>query len=140
MLQKILLEAAQTAAETTGGSDSVLNLLDSLMGFMLLACGVYALFTAFKLKHLCYLFPSSFLYPGDCKPNDCTDVPGFIDFMLPRLFLFGGAVLLLAAVFLVNMLVLHIDSVFFNIGYIVVPLALFGWYIFAQRKAAGRFW
>ena len=107
---------------------------------MLLGCGVYALYSALKLKKLCYLFPNNFLYPGNCKPEDCLDAPSFIFFIVPRAILLGVGMAIIGVLFLLNMLVFKIEALWVNLLSVALPLALFAWYIVAQRKAGKRFW
>ena len=93
--------------------------------------------------------PSTIVMPSACKAQSwrsissvpwCSDVLGFIDYIFPRLALLGAGMLILGALFLVNMLVIKIDAIWVNVLSIVLPLALFAWYIVVQRKAAKRFW
>ena len=140
-----LLEAAteavtEAADAAAGGSMDMLQMLDTLLVVMLLGCGAYAIFSAAKLRKLCYLFPNNFIYPGDCKPDDCVDVPGFIFYIFPRLLMLGIGMLLLGGAAALNMLVLKLDATWIDIASIVLPLLLFAWYIIAQRRAAKRFW
>ncbi len=141
LLLEAATEAVTEAAETAAANPmDLVQMMDVLMEVLLFGCGVYALFSAIKLRKLCYLFPNTFIYPGDCKPDECSDVLGFIDYIFPRLALLGAGMLILGALFLVNMLVIKIDAIWVNVLSIVLPLALFAWYIVVQRKAAKRFW
>ena len=117
------------------------GLMDMLLLVLLLGCGAYALYTAIRLKSCGYLFANKFLYPGNCNPTDCLDEVGFMEFMLPRLWILGIVCLLLGAVYALN--------VYFGLGlpYWVsayampwaVPVICI-WYILAQARAAKRFW
>lgn len=141
LLLEAATEAAMEAAQATAANPmDLVQMMDVLMEVLLFGCGVYALFSAIKLRKLCYLFPNTFIYPGDCKPDECTDAPGFIDYIFPRLSLLGVGMLILGGVFLLNMLVFKIDALWVNILSIVLPLSLFAWYIIVQRRAAKRFW
>ncbi len=134
-------QAATEAAESTAANPmDMVQMLDVLMVVMLLGCGVYALYSALKLKKLCYLFPNGLLYPGNCKPEDCTDAPSFILYIVPRAVLLGIGMIIIGGLFLLNMLVFKIDALWVNLLSIVLPLALFAWYVVAQRKAGKRFW
>lgn len=145
MKWNLLLEAAtETATEVAEDAASVsmnpVQMLDMVMVVMLLGCGVYALYSALKLKKLCYLFPNNFLYPGDCKPEACVDSSGFILYITPRLILLGIGMTLIGVLFLLNMMVIKADSLWINMASVIIPLALLAWYVIAQRKAAKRFW
>ena len=145
MKWNLLLEAAtetatEAAEEAASFSMNPVEMLDMVMVVMLLGCGVYALYSALKLKKLCYLFPNNFLYPGDCKPEACVDASGFIVYITPRLILLGIGMVLIGGLFLLNMLVFKEDSLWINLASVIVPQALLAWYVIAQRKAAKRFW
>lgn len=138
-----LLADETVAAETqTGTADmsSMASMLDTLLIVMLIACGIYCIYTYFKINKTCMLSPNRVLYPGNCKPEDCIDVDGFMDFMLPRVLILG-ILLVLSGTFLGIMLkVVKYDSIWLNVAYMVVPILFFIWYVVAQRKAAKEFW
>ena len=115
-----------------GGID---NLLEMFLILMLVGSGVYALYTVIRLKATLYLFPNRFLYPSNCKPEDCTDVPGFIEYILPRLTIFGIACLLLG-IFLILVWIVGIFPLptWFDYTVPFIGLAFFGWYIWIQNK------
>ncbi len=117
----------------------ILNLM--LVG-MLGWAGIYAVYTAIKLNREYYLFPNRFLYPANCSPDACTDVTGFISFILPRLWILGILCLALAAL----MTVVDLMQIFvlpYWISTYLLPFsgfAVFAWYISVNARSAKRFW
>ena len=67
-----------------------INTLDLFLLLTLLAVAVYSLYLVIRLRRTRELFPSRFLYPGNCEPEDCIDPDGFIDYILPRLTLLSS--------------------------------------------------
>lgn len=63
--------------------------LDLIVTFMLVAGGVYSLYSCIKLKKEQCLFENKILYPSNCHPDDCLDPEGFIQFIVPRMTFFG---------------------------------------------------
>lgn len=118
------------------------NLLQIIMLALLGGCGIYAIYTVIKLKKLGYLFPNRFMYPANCKPEDCTDVPGFIDYITPRLLILGIACLLLAGFLGVcwYTALLPLPVWVNSLALPLVGVAVFGWYIAIQNKVYKRFW
>ncbi len=133
-------EAAQTAEESTGSTAGMTDMLDLFLLAMLVGFGIYAIYTAIRLRREFLLFPNKILYPGDCKPEECLDEGGFIDYILPRCAILGAALLLMGIGLGLNSYVFHLSSIWLNIATIVLPLGVFVWYILAQRKAAKLFW
>lgn len=131
---------SQTTQQAAASGDEMGNMLSLLLLVMMLGCAIYCIYTFIRLRKECYLFPNKFLYPGNCKPEECVDVGGFIDYILPRILLFGVALFLCGVAYGMLDLVWKVNHIAVNIGSMVVPLALFGWYIYAQRKAAKLFW
>ncbi len=111
------------------------SLLELTLIIMLVASGGYAIYTVIRLNATQYLFPNRFLYPSNCKPEDCTDVPGFIDYILPRLTIFGVACLLLG-IFLILAWVVRLFALptWFDYTVPFIGLLFFGWYIAIQNK------
>lgn len=111
------------------------SILEMILMAMLLLSGGYALYTVIRLVRTQYLFPNRFLYPSNCKPEDCTDVPGFIAFIVPRLTIFGVACLLLgiflALVWAVKLITL---PKWLDYGIPLLGVGIFVWYIVIQNK------
>lgn len=134
-------EAATDAAQQPGNStQSMLNMLDFLLLAMLFGFGVYGLYTAWKLKKEQYLFSNKILYPGNCTADTCLDPPAFIEYILPRLTILSIVLLFIGVVYALSVYVLKLDSLWFNIMTIVVPLGLLAWYAVVQHGAYKRFW
>ncbi len=133
-------EASETTEQAAGSLDGMVDMLDILMLVMLVGVGIYALYSAFRLHREQLLIPNKFLYPGDCKPEDCLDPGEFIDFILPRVIILGASLLVMGIGLGLNTYVFEIDSVWIDIAMIVVPISVFAWYVFMQRKAAKLYW
>ncbi len=122
-----------------GNFEQVLNvMLVTMLGW----AGVYAVYTAIKLNREYYLFPNRFLYPANCPPDACTDVTGFISFMLPRLWILGILCLGLAILMVLVDLVKLFDLPEWIKTY-VLPVSgflVFVWYISVNARSAKRFW
>lgn len=139
-LRIFLTETTQAAEEAAGSMDGMVDMLDTLMFVMLVGFGLYALYSAFRLHKEQMLLPNKILYPGDCKPEDCVDEGEFIDFILPRAVILGACLLVMGIVLGLNMFLFKLEALWIDIAMMVVPIAVFAWYILAQRKAAKRYW
>lgn len=140
---RLLLTAEETTAEVAENNASTAGLsgmLDVLLVVMVIGCGVYALYTAIRLRRTFMLFPNKFLYPGNCGPDDCVDEDGFIDFILPRMTILGVALLVIGALLVLNTYVWGLSGLVLDLATIIVPCGCFFWYILVQRKAAKLFW
>lgn len=135
--EETVTEAAQ---ENTADLSGMSGLLDTLLIVMVIGCGIYALYTAIRLRRTYMLFPNKFLYPGNCGPDDCVDEDGFIDYILPRMTILGIAMLVIGALLVVNVYVLKVSGLWVDLATIIVPFGCFVWYIIVQRKAAKLFW
>ncbi|MBE6927126.1 MAG: hypothetical protein E7467_01325 [Ruminococcaceae bacterium] len=130
-------EVAQEAGMTFAGMSDLMSI--TLTAILLLSGG-YGLYTVIRLRRDYMLFPSKFLYPGDCKPEDCLDSFEFIMYMTPRMAVWSIVMLLMGAAFIVNEFVLHITDLWVNILVCALPAISFIWLLVIQRKAAKRFW
>ena len=72
------------------------NYLVLLMAGMLVWVSVNVLIAIVRLNRTYELTPNRFIYPGNCKPERCQDLVGFVGFITPRLAAFGVLGLLLA--------------------------------------------
>lgn len=132
--------ATQAQQAAAAGGDGLNSMLNMLLLAMMLGVGIYCIYTFIRLRKQCELFPNKFLYPGNCRPEECVDVDGFINYILPRMLIFGIAMLLCGGAYGLLEMVWKINHIAINIGSMVLPLAIFGWYIYVQRKAANLFW
>ncbi len=129
----------QTAPQESG-MNSMVNMLDIFLWVMLLGYGAYALYAAIRLRRTYMLFPNKILYPGNCAPETCLDEDGFIDYILPRVTVWGIVMVVFGAVFMLNNYVLRITGLWVDITSIVLPVVALVWYMLIQRKAAKLFW
>lgn len=135
-----LIRLTETTAQQTGSTaQGVGDMLTLLMIVMLGGATAYCLYTWFRLRKECTLFPNKFMYPGNCKPEDCLDKEGFMDYIQPKLLIFGLLLLACTGGF-VAVYFLHFAGIAVDLASILLPLAIFGWYIFVQNRAAKEFW
>ena len=132
-------QTEQTGTEQ-GGLADMGGMLSIILLIMLVGSGVYALYTYIRLHRTCMLFPNKFLYPGNCTAETCVDVDGFIDYIEPRLLLLGIVMLLCGIAYAVYAMVLKASILWVDIAAVVIPVAIFVWYMLVQRKASKEFW
>ena len=129
----------QTAPQ--GGSlDSMVTMLDALLWIMLLGYGAYALYTAIRLRRTYMLFQNKFLYPGNCSMETCLDEDGFIDYILPRITIWGVVMVIFGILLVINTYILKFSGLWVDIASIVLPVSSVMWYMIIQRKAAKLYW
>lgn len=107
----------------------------------LIGAGVYSLYSVIKLKKEGYLFPNRLLYPGNCAPEDCLDEVGFMNYIAPRISIFGIGCIVF------GVLVALDEYVGFGMAPWISTFALSGlgilmfiWYIIVLNKASKRYW
>ena len=136
---KLLFDAAKTT-ETVGGA-ALDNTFRIVLIVMLVGCAAYALYSAIRLRVTCELVDNKFIYPGNCKPADCLDALGFIDYIFPRCVIFSVVMLVLAVVYTLLSYVVKLSGlIYFDLAMIVLPVLAFVWFMYVQRKAAREFW
>lgn len=119
------------------------NYLVLLMAGMLVWVSVNVLIAIVRLNRSYELTPNRFIYPGNCKPERCQDLVGFVGFITPRLAAFGVLGLLLAVLMLVcelTDLLAGLPDWFRNGAALFLFMPLFIWYVIFINKAAKRFW
>ncbi|MBQ3356793.1 MAG: hypothetical protein IJG45_06735 [Oscillospiraceae bacterium] len=131
---------AATEAAAQGNPLAVDGMLSLILLIMLYGCGIYALYTYFRLRRTCMLFPNKFLYPGGCTAETCVDVDGFIDFVEPRLLLLGIAMIVCGLAYFYYSMILKANFLWADIAALVIPTGVMVWYMFAQRRASKEFW
>lgn len=111
------------------------DMLQIILLVLLGGSGIYALYSVIRLQKEQYLFPNKFLYPANCKPDDCNDVPGFIAFITPRMLIFGIGCLVLAILLSLTWIAkLFTLPVWLDYTVPFLGVAFFGWFIFIQNK------
>lgn len=128
------------STEVANGFTGMIDMLDMMMLIMLVGFGIYGIYSALRLRKEQLLFPNKFLYPGKCDPDACLDPGEFIDYIVPRALLLGMGMLLMGALFALNVYVLHIESWAVDLATIVLPVGIIVWYCVVQRKAARLYW
>lgn len=139
-----LTAATEGAAEGTEGTVSplsgMIDGLDMILVVMLLGFGVVALYNVIRLHREQMLFASKILYPGDCKPEDCADPGGFIDYIIPRLTILSIAFILMGIASILMLYVFPIQGTWMELASVILPVGGLIWYVICQRKAAKLFW
>ena len=134
-------EAVTEGAEATGSPlGGMVDMMDLLLVVMLLGFGVVALYNVIRLHREQMLFASKILYPGDCKPEDCADPGGYIDFIVPRLTILSIAFILMGVVAILLLYVVPLNSAWMELASVILPVGGLIWYVICQRKAAKLFW
>ena len=131
---------AATEAAVQGNPLAVDGMLSLILLVMIYGVGIYALYTCFRLRRTCMLFPNKFLYPGGCTAETCVDVDGFMDFIEPRLLLLGVAMIVCGLAYFYYSMILKANFLWADIAALVIPTGVMVWYMFAQRKASKLFW
>lgn len=122
---------------------SASNLLVLILAAMLAWVSVNVLISIVRLNRTYELNPSRFIYPANCRPEQCRDVVGFIRFVTPRFVIFGVLGLLLCVFFIVNEMTGLLSALpdwFSNGAALFLFVPLFVWYVVFINKAAKRYW
>jgi len=129
--------------------------MDIMSGFelyfniIMLACGIYCLYTALKLRKWGKLFPSQLLIPKGSKPEDCIDEGAYVTYIGPRLLFVGILLTLVGAICLADSyfqlsatLFPQIKNLSFYImeGSTILALVLWIWYMVCWVKGRKMFW
>lgn len=119
------------------------QMLSLAMALLLLWVGVNLLVNVVRLNKTYELTANRFLYPANCRPEDCKNVAGFIRFMTPRMIAFGVLCLLFAVFVTLQSMTALFSELPPWIGNglpLLLFLPLFVWYVIFINKAAKRFW
>lgn len=124
-----------------------MNIFSIMLLVTLIGCGGYCVYTWISLRKVWMLKDNRIMLPGNCAAADCLDPDGFLDFMAPKMLLFGLVMIVLGLLYLPGILnesgYLAWPKLVFtilDIGLPVVTISLFVWFILVQRKAAKLFW
>lgn len=114
------------------------SIIDLIIAVMLGGSGIYGIISSLRLKKEGYLFENKLLYPGNCKPEDCVDEEGFIEYIVPRMIIFGVLCIVLAvATVLLSYLVVSLSALTVEVIVVVLVFAYIG---VVQNKASKLFW
>lgn len=108
-----------------------------LMDVLVIGCGVYVIYAYYLLKTKGEL-KEKLLLSDDIKFNKCKDKPGYINYMSPRLLIFGIVCILCGAIG-----VLNDYTQFMGMGYVAVMvtfLAIVIWFAIIVKKSVKMFW
>ncbi|MCC8139156.1 MAG: hypothetical protein LIO67_02465 [Lachnospiraceae bacterium] len=113
--------------------------MDSMWSFMdilILACGVYALYSAYVLKAQGKIV-QTFLLSKDTKPEACRDLPAYAGEMSPKLSVMGGVMVAYGVISLINTYLVEVNSLYwvFMIGMIVCLV----WYAIMAKRASQKY-
>lgn len=122
--------------------------LGAMIVLLLLGSGVYTLIAYFRLRKYWAPFEHRFLLPANCPPDKCLDPDGFLEYIFPRLLIFGvlccalGIAYLPAAVPPVGKAIGLSDTMYYILTYSVAGIGVgaFVWYMFCQSHCAKQFW
>lgn len=124
-----------------------MSLFSIILLVSLVGCGGYCVYTWLRLRKVWMLTDNRIMLPGNCTVADCKDPDGFLDFMAPKMLMFGLILIVLGLLYLPGILndsgLLAWPKLVFailDIGLPVVTVLLFIWFILVQRKAAKLFW
>lgn len=130
--------------------ESMLDMFGLLIFVMLGGTAAYSIYTYVRLRRYWGFFPNKFLLPANCKPEDCLDEDGYLEYMAPKLLIFGLLCILCAVVYVPVMLPniallmgMEEGTTFYTVYCSIVPFLGFGafvWYMVCQTKASKRFW
>ena len=110
---------------------------------MLVFTSVNILIAVIRMNKTYMLLPSRFLYPANCKPENCKDIAGFIAFITPRLIAYVILTLLIAVLFILFEMTdsfTGVPALLKKIIPFILFLPLFVWYIVFINKAGKNFW
>ena len=114
------------------------SIIDLIIAVMLGGSGIYGIISSLRLKKEGYLFENKLLYPGNCKPEECADVEGFIEYIVPRMIIFGVLCIVLAiGTVLVSVLAVSLSVLMFEM---IVVICVFAFIGVVQNKASKLFW
>ncbi|MCD8248902.1 MAG: hypothetical protein LUC60_03465 [Lachnospiraceae bacterium] len=108
----------------------------SFMDILILACGVYALYSAYVLKAQGKIV-QTFLLAKDTKPESCKDLPAYASEMSPRLSAMGGVMVAYGVVSLINTYLVEVNSLYW-----VLMIVMFGclvWYAIMAKRASAKY-
>lgn len=135
------LVLAGLSAQTV--TDLVMN-FSGIMSIVFLAVlllfGTYSLYGAYQLKKVQYLIPHRLMYPNYCSCDECSDPGEYMDYILPRLTIFGSALTLCGILIFLGYFIDALRSVPVLLVLYVIPLVIYLWYNGCLKRSAKKYW
>lgn len=119
------------------------DILVLILAAMLVWISANSLIAVYRLNKTKEMKPNRYIYPATCKPEQCKDPHGFINYITPRMIGFGVISLFIAAFILVNGLTdifAAMSNWVRNGASFILFIPLFIWYVIFINKAARSFW
>lgn len=113
-----------------------MNDIFTLVDVFIFGCGFYAIYSAYVLRTEGRIIPT-FLLSKQTEPSACKDVDGFSRFIVPKLQLLGGIMILEGAIALINTFLVDIGTLNLVVG--IVFFVVLIWYGFQCRKATDTY-
>ena len=132
-------ETAVATVNTTVDTLGATSMMDILLIAMFIGSGVYLIYSYIIQRRTNTLLANKMICPGSCDVQKCLKPEEFIKFILPRALILGIALLIFGGLFILEHFYGSGDALI-NIVLMILPLAMFGWYVHEQRKAIKLFW
>lgn len=129
--------SAQTMADLVMGASGVFSVI---LLVALLFSGIYGLYGVYRLKKEQYLIPHRFMYPNYCAPEDCSDPVEYMDYIQPRLTIYGCAMTLCGVLIFTGFFVDALRSVIMLLILYIAPFVIFLWYNGCLKLSAKKYW
>ncbi len=129
--------SAQTVTDMVLGFSGVISII------FLLAClffGGYGLYGVLRLRKEQYLIPHRLMYPNYCSGDTCLDPVEYMDYILPRLSVLSGVMLLTGLLLLLGYFIDGLRSLGVLLALCIVPFVVYLWYSRCLKKAAKKYW
>lgn len=137
----ILTILAEVTTATAGAENSLdmTSMMDVLLIAMFIGCGIYSIYSYFLQRKSSVLLANKIICPSNCEPKKCKQPEAFMKFILPKTLGFGIALVLFGGLFVLD----HFfggNSPWLTILLVILPTALFFWYVAMLHRAAERYW
>lgn len=129
--------SAQTVTDLVIGVSGVVSII-FLVAIMFFGC--YGMYGVYRLKKEQYLIPHRFMYPNYCSPDDCSDPVEYMDYILPRLAIVSGVMILSGLVVLVGYFISDVRTLGVTLLMYIIPFVAYLWYNGCLKRSAKKYW
>ncbi len=107
------------------------------VGFLVFACGLYAIYAAYQMK--CKgIINTTMLLSKDTMYKTCKDKEGYIKEMFPVLTIFAVVTTLSGAVDIINSYVMDVEILYYIV--LVVFVAVFLWFAATTKRLKEKYY